>query len=132
MAKDLNHKQFLQMWYNRCDIQNKHVKNHMEDIYNGLLSVIQEEVRLNGSIRLKIKQCRKLKKKGSFAVKFKKSSKNNQKYNDKEKLGLSISNYIRNGINNKQPQHFFYNKTRRIAYINNSPNLCIRRLFIIQ
>ena len=53
MAKDLNHKQFLQMWYNRCDIQNKHVKNHMEDIYNGLLSVIQEEVRLNGSIRLK-------------------------------------------------------------------------------
>lgn len=53
MAKDLNHKQFLQMWYNRCDIQNKHVKSHMEDIYNGLLSVIQEEVRLNGSIRLK-------------------------------------------------------------------------------
>lgn len=53
MAKDLNHKQFLQMWYNRCGIQNKHVKNHMEDIYNGLLSVIQEEVRLNGSIRLK-------------------------------------------------------------------------------
>ena len=53
MAKELNHRQFLRMWYNRCNIQNKHIANHMEDIYNGLLTVIQEEVRLNGGIRLK-------------------------------------------------------------------------------
>lgn len=53
MAKELNHRQFLRMWYNRCNIQNKHIENHMEDIYNGLLTVIQEEVRLNGGIRLK-------------------------------------------------------------------------------
>ena len=53
MAKQLNYKQFLQMWYNRCGIKNKAVESHMDDIYNGLLSVIQEEVRLNGEIRLK-------------------------------------------------------------------------------
>ena len=53
MAKQLNYKQFLQMWYNRCGIKNKAVESQMDDIYNGLLSVIQEEVRLNGEIRLK-------------------------------------------------------------------------------
>jgi len=53
MAKELNHRQFIQMWYNRCGVQNKYIEMHMEDIYNGLLSVIQEEVRLSGGIRLK-------------------------------------------------------------------------------
>lgn len=53
MGKELKHKQFLQMWYNRCGIKNKSIENHMEDIYQGLLTTIQEEVRLNGSIRLK-------------------------------------------------------------------------------
>ena len=51
--KELRHRQFLQMWYNRCGFRNKIVESHMEDLYNGLLTTIQEEVRLNGSIRLK-------------------------------------------------------------------------------
>ena len=46
--KQLRHKQFLQLWYNRCGIKNKAVESHMEDIYNGLLTTIAEEVRLNG------------------------------------------------------------------------------------
>ena len=53
MGKELKHKQFLQMWYNRCGFRNKIVEAHMEEIYEGLLTTIQEEVRLNGSVRLK-------------------------------------------------------------------------------
>ncbi len=53
MGKTLKHKQFLQMWYNRCSFQNKFVESHMEEIYNGLLDTIREEVRYNGSVRLK-------------------------------------------------------------------------------
>ena len=53
MKKELKHKQFLQMWYNRCGFRNKIVEAHMEEIYEGLLTTIQEEVRLNGSVRLK-------------------------------------------------------------------------------
>ena len=53
MGKTLKHKQFLQMWYNRCNFQNKFVESHMEEIYNGLLDTIREEVRYNGSVRLK-------------------------------------------------------------------------------
>lgn len=41
------------MWYNRCGFRNKIVEAHMEEIYEGLLTTIQEEVRLNGSVRLK-------------------------------------------------------------------------------
>ena len=53
MGKELKHKQFLQMWYNRCNFQNKFVESHMEEIYNGLLDTVREEVRYNGSVRLK-------------------------------------------------------------------------------
>ena len=49
--KQLRHKQFLQLWYNRCGIKNKAVESHMEDIYNGLLTTIAEEVRLNGDLK---------------------------------------------------------------------------------
>ena len=38
MKKQLKHKQFLQLWYNRCGIKNKAVESHMEEIYNGLLA----------------------------------------------------------------------------------------------
>lgn len=51
--KQLRHKQFLQLWYNRCGIKNKAIESHMEDIYNGLLTTIAEEVRLNGELKLK-------------------------------------------------------------------------------
>lgn len=53
MKRQLKHKQFLQLWYNRCGIKNKAVESHMEDIYNGLLTTISEEVRLNGELKLK-------------------------------------------------------------------------------
>jgi nucleoid DNA-binding protein len=53
MAKSLKHSQFLQMWYNRCGFKNKFVENHMEEIYEGLLNTIREEVRLNGELKLK-------------------------------------------------------------------------------
>lgn len=53
MAKSLKHSQFLQMWYNRCDFKNKFVESHMEEIYEGLLDTIREEVRLNGELKLK-------------------------------------------------------------------------------
>lgn len=53
MAKSLKHSQFLQMWYNRCKFNNKFVENHMEEIYQGLLDTIREEVRLNGELKIK-------------------------------------------------------------------------------
>lgn len=53
MKKELKHKQFLQMWYNRCGFQNKVVEAHMDEIYEGLLDTIREETRLNGIVRLK-------------------------------------------------------------------------------
>lgn len=51
--KQLKHRQFLQLWYNRCGIKNRAVESHMEDIYNGLVATIAEEIRLNGELRIK-------------------------------------------------------------------------------
>ena len=53
MGKELSYRQFLQMWYNRCKFRNKFVEEHMEEIYEGLLATIAEEIRLNGTLRLK-------------------------------------------------------------------------------
>lgn len=53
MARSLKHSQFLQMWYNRMGISNKNIESHMEDIYQGLLETIREEVRLNGVLNIK-------------------------------------------------------------------------------
>lgn len=53
MKKQLKHKQFLQLWFNRIGLNNKFLENHMEEIYDGLLKTIEEEVRLNGEVRLK-------------------------------------------------------------------------------
>lgn len=53
MKKQLRHKQFLQLWYNRTGLSSKYVENHMDEIYQGLLKTIQEEVRLNGELQLK-------------------------------------------------------------------------------
>lgn len=53
MKKKLKHKQFLQLWYNRIGLNNKFLEAHMDEIYDGLLKTIEEEVRLNGEIRLK-------------------------------------------------------------------------------
>ena len=41
------------MWYNRTGLSSKYLENHMEEVYQGLLRTIQEEVRLNGEIQLK-------------------------------------------------------------------------------
>lgn len=53
MAKSLKHSQFLQMWYNRIDVNNKSIEKYMEQIYEGLLDTIREEVRLNGELKIK-------------------------------------------------------------------------------
>lgn len=53
MKKQLKHKQFLQLWYNRIGVNNKSIEKNMEKIYNGFLQTLEEEVRLNGEIRLK-------------------------------------------------------------------------------
>lgn len=53
MKKQLRHKQFLQLWYNRTGLSSKYLENHMDEIYQGLLKTIQEEVRLNGELQLK-------------------------------------------------------------------------------
>lgn len=53
MAKSLKHNQFLQMWYNRMGINNKTVLKYMDNIYDGLIETIREEVRLNGELNIK-------------------------------------------------------------------------------
>lgn len=53
MKKQLKHKQFLQLWYNRIGVNNKSIEKYMEEIYEGFLQTLEEEVRLNGEIRLK-------------------------------------------------------------------------------
>lgn len=53
MKKQLKHKTFLQLWYNRTGLSSKFLQDHMEEIYEGLLQTIEEEVRLRGEIRLK-------------------------------------------------------------------------------
>lgn len=53
MKKQLKHKTFLQLWYNRTGLSSKYMQEHMEELYEGLLKTIQEEVRLHGEIRLK-------------------------------------------------------------------------------
>jgi nucleoid DNA-binding protein len=53
MKKQLKYKQFLQLWYNRMGLSSKFIENHMDEIYQGLLKTIQEEVRLNGELQLK-------------------------------------------------------------------------------
>ena len=53
MKRQLKHKTFLQLWYNRSGLSSKYMQEHMEEIYEGLLKTIEEEVRLHGEIRLK-------------------------------------------------------------------------------
>lgn len=53
MKKQLKHKTFLQLWYNRTGLSSKYLQEHMDEIYDGFLKTVEEEVRLRGEIRLK-------------------------------------------------------------------------------
>lgn len=53
MAKALKHNQFLHMWYKNIGLNNKTIEKYMENIFNGLIDTIREEVRLTGELNIK-------------------------------------------------------------------------------